>query len=611
MKRNRNRWLLTVLVAASAMACHSHEHQEGEHGHAHGPTSEAEEPQEAKEAHDDHHHGAGNLKVTLFSKTHELFVEIEPLMAGEPSQYTAHVSRLSDGRPATTGRLDVAFERSDSGGADQPLPEAATAEAPDRTGIFELAATSPGGPGMHRLTFRYRDDPVDTGWSLEVEVHPERVPVPDSELPLGVVGFSKEQQWRVPFRTDVPRSTEVRAQRRTRAVIAEDPTAMVFVSGPLSGRVDWIQGSAAPIAGRRVGKGELLGSLTVTPPPDHPWHLEAEIAQAEVQMTFIEADLQRLDALESSGLLTAGDESREHAALRTADAELKRAEQELKRQTSLTERGLSSQRDIVEAQLLVSRARAERARARRELERLEQWSSGRYELAAERVRSQAELARVKALHEALTARLTEVMAGGTRVLELRAPESGVLVSLLVPTGASVDAGNAVAAIRTGTSVLVEVQVLRADRGILQDVRAIQLCRSGWKSCRELKDPARLQVLDAPVFDAVRGMHSLSYRLNEGASLVPGEVLDATVSWGEARQAMTLPESAVIEDGTLPYVFVLADGEAFERRRVELGERLADGIVIRAGIAADDRVVIIGGYDIHVSSLTNAAQSHQH
>ncbi len=602
MNRNRTGWLLTVLVAASVVACHSHEHRDGEHGHAHGPV---------EEAHDDHHHGSGNLAVTLFSETHELFVEIEPLMAGEPSQYTAHVSRLSDGRPATTGRLDVAFMRPGPDQTGQPPGEVVTVMAPARTGIFEVAATSPGAPGTHRLTFRYRDDPVDTAWSLEVEVRPERVPVPDSKLPHGMVEFSKEQQWRIPFSTDLPRITEVREQRRTRAVIAEDPTAMVLVSGPLSGRVDWIQGSAAPVAGRRVGKGELLGSLTVTPPPDHPWHLEAEIAQAEVQMTFLEADLQRLDALESSGLLTAGDESREHAALRTADAELKRAEQELKRQTSLTERGLSSQRDIVEAQLLVSRARAERTRSRRELERLEQWSSGRYELAAERVRSQAELARVKALHEALTARLTEVMAGGTRVLELRAPESGVLVSLLVPTGSSVDAGSALAAIRTGTSVLVEIQVLRADRDILQDVRTIELCRSGWKSCRKLNDPATLQVSDAPVFDAVRGLHSLSYRLGDGASLVPGEVLDATVSRGEATRALMSPASAVIEDSTLPYVFVQVTGEAFERRRVVPGERLAEGIVIRSGISAEDRVVIIGGYDIHVSSLTTAAQSHQH
>jgi hypothetical protein len=610
MNRKTTYLLLLPLLVCLGLSCQTQEQEPiGYGGHAHGGAGHGGD--EGGGHGHGHGHGSGNLSFTLFTGTHELFGEIEPLVAGQPSQYTLHVSRLSDNYPAKLGHLDIAFFASGSAGSGQKPVAEAKATAPARTGIFEFNADSPPAPGKYRLSVRYEEAPDQSSWDLDVEVKQERVEVPESEPGPGVVGFTKEQQWRVPFRAELPQKMEVGSQRQTRAVVLVDPSATIVLSAAAAGRVVWDGTGEALIPGRRLLEGELLGHLTASPPPDHASHIEAELATTEAQSSAVKADLDRIEAVETSGLLTAEEESRETAALRTAEAEIRRAEKDLARETSLVSKGLASQKDVLEARAQIEKARAERSRAERELGRIRAWSAGRYELAEDRVRNETDLARLNAMKESLTARLAEVKAGGNRVLEIRADKGGVLVALPAPSGALVEVGSPLAQVQVGDSVLVEVRALRGDRTVLENVRSVNLLRSGWGTGRTLESLGGKVVTPVPRFDPETGFYGLTYRLTDPASLVPGEVLDAVVAFGDARAELTVPTTSVIEVSTLPYVFVLLAGESFERRRVELGPRLADRVVIRAGLDQDERVVAIGGFDIHVASLTSSLQSHQH
>ena len=606
MNREIRYMLLSALLVSFGLSCQTLERESiGYGGSAHG--SEGHGGHE--EGDHSHGHGSGNLAFTLFSQTHELFGEIEPLTAGQPSQYTLHVSRLADNNPTTQGQLELAFyDLATTHG--KPVATATDAK-PDRMGIFEFTADSPTAPGRYRLSFRYQEAEDESAWELEAEVKQERIPFPEEEPGPGVVGFTKEQQWRVPFRVELPQRVSVGNERRTRAVVGEDPATIEVVSAVAGGRVVWDGSTEALITGRAVSAGELLGHLTATPPPEHMSHLEAEISLTQTRIAAAKADLERIDALETSGLLTAEAKARESAALQTAEAELRRARRELKRQKLLVSKGLASQKDLNETKAEVEKARAEEARATQELERIEQWKSGRYELAAERVRNEAELKRLLTRLDSLTARREEVSAGGNRVTEVRASQAGVLVELVVPSGALVDVGSPLVRVRIRNSVLVEVRTLRADRPVLENARSVTLLRSGWDSGRTLDSLGAVKITPAPLYDEEMHLHRLIFRVPDAGSLVPGELLDALVSYGEPRSELSVPTTSVVEVSTLPYVFVLLEGEAFERRRVELGPRLGERIVIRSGLEQEERVVAVGAFDIHVASLTSSLQSHQH
>jgi RND family efflux transporter MFP subunit len=75
----------------------------------------------------------------------------------------------------------------------------------------------------------------------------------------------------------------------------------------------------------------------------------------------------------------------------------------------------------------------------------------------------------------------------------------------------------------------------------------------------------------------------------------------------AAEVMVLPrESVVFRDG-FPYVFVLGEGSRVAQRRVEIGPATGDGIELRSGLAAGDRVVARGAGFLGDGDLVKVVQ----
>lgn len=77
------------------------------------------------------------------------------------------------------------------------------------------------------------------------------------------------------------------------------------------------------------------------------------------------------------------------------------------------------------------------------------------------------------------------------------------------------------------------------------------------------------------------------------------------------QALVVPREAVVLMEGKPAVFVQEDG-AFEVRSVELGQALARGTVIRAGVEPGERVVVAGAYALKARMLKSLmGEGHAH
>jgi cobalt-zinc-cadmium efflux system membrane fusion protein len=82
--------------------------------------------------------------------------------------------------------------------------------------------------------------------------------------------------------------------------------------------------------------------------------------------------------------------------------------------------------------------------------------------------------------------------------------------------------------------------------------------------------------------------------NTAGNLRPGQAVAVSLPIGEQAAAVVIPQSAVLWDGFgNSSVYVRTSPESFERRGVELGQLLADGIGVRRGLHADDEVVTEG------------------
>lgn len=171
---------------------------------------------------------------------------------------------------------------------------------------------------------------------------------------------------------------------------------------------------------------------------------------------------------------------------------------------------------------------------------------------------------------------------------LRSPIAGVVVARHINVGETVQAGTTPTFTITDPSVVWVIGQLYPE-----DLRRVSV-----------GDPVviRSAVLEAPLATRVTYIGAaldpdtltvpvrIAARNPQGA-LKSGIYVDVTISPLRSEQAMLVPSAAVLRDAdNLPFVYVQAGPNDYARRRIVLGDQTGASMIIRAGLAAGDRVV---------------------
>jgi multidrug efflux system membrane fusion protein len=81
--------------------------------------------------------------------------------------------------------------------------------------------------------------------------------------------------------------------------------------------------------------------------------------------------------------------------------------------------------------------------------------------------------------------------------------------------------------------------------------------------------------------------------NEDGALVPGMFVSVRMGGGALNNALLVPESAVGNDQSKRFVFVVGAGDKAEYRPVELGADVDGSRVVLSGLKDGDRVILDG------------------
>ncbi|WCP70044.1 efflux RND transporter periplasmic adaptor subunit [Vibrio tubiashii] len=76
-------------------------------------------------------------------------------------------------------------------------------------------------------------------------------------------------------------------------------------------------------------------------------------------------------------------------------------------------------------------------------------------------------------------------------------------------------------------------------------------------------------------------------------LLPGQHIRVELREKEAQDVVIVPRRAVQTDLEGNFVMVVAEGNVAERRNVELGRQLEQGIIVQSGVSADEQVITQG------------------
>lgn len=266
--------------------------------------------------------------------------------------------------------------------------------------------------------------------------------------------------------------------------------------------------------------------------------------------------------------------------------------------------------DAAGAEASVSRATAALALAEKDLARAE-------ELHRAAVYSQRQLDAARSARDVAASDLRAAEgqrgawtgSGGGAALDIRSPLDGVVAFAEVAPGALVDAGSRLLTIVDPSRVWLYSHVTDTDAPKVEGSPGATFSVPGIEAPFHVE--GGLVAVGAAVDPDTRTVPVIFELDNAAGTLKPGMFAKVTIHTAATVEGVVIPEAAVVDDGGRPTVYVMEGGESFFARRVRLGAR-ADGVVqVLDGVAAGERVVSRGAYEIKLSTAGGAIPEHGH
>jgi membrane fusion protein, multidrug efflux system len=249
--------------------------------------------------------------------------------------------------------------------------------------------------------------------------------------------------------------------------------------------------------------------------------------------------------------------------------------------------------ELDSAQARADLAEAEAART----ESTSQFNRSR-ELLSTKAVSESTLEQLEAQMKANTAR---VAAANARLEDtvIRAPFAGRVGLRRVSVGSLVNPGTVITTLDDTSVIKVDFQVPENFLGSLREGLTVAALASAFPG-HEFE--GKVGSVDSRVDPVTRSLTVRALMPNSDNLLKPGMFLNVRIARDE-RDAMIIPEAALVPEQSRQFVFVAANGRA-ERREVQIGTREPGRVEIVSGLQPGERVVVEGtqkirdGFVIH-------------
>mgnify|MGYP000011430010 CR=1 FL=1 len=202
--------------------------------------------------------------------------------------------------------------------------------------------------------------------------------------------------------------------------------------------------------------------------------------------------------------------------------------------------------------------------------------------------SRADVEELQAAMEVAEAR---VLSART-VLEnhtIEAPFAGALGLRYISQGAFVRAGDRITTLDSISPIEV---VFSVPERYLAELEAGQRVNARSDAFPDQAFDGEVTELGTRVDPVSRTLQVKAALDNEDGRLRPGQFMSVTLTFRE-RDALLIPEEAVLSQGSEQYVFVVVEDNEVERRNLRLGQRLVGEAEVIEGLAEGERVVITG------------------
>jgi RND family efflux transporter MFP subunit len=232
------------------------------------------------------------------------------------------------------------------------------------------------------------------------------------------------------------------------------------------------------------------------------------------------------------------------------------------------------------------------------------------ELSKDKIVSERELLEVKNRHDnarALFENLNQNFdASGQRV---KSPINGYIRQVFVNNGSYVEAGKSLLSISQNKLLTLTADVSQKYAPLLAEIRSANI--------RTMQDDKvyTLEQLNGKVLSYGKSASSSNYlipvilQIENKGSFTPGSFVEVYLKTQTNSEALTVPNSSLLEDQGIYFVYLQLTPELFEKREVIPG--VTDGMrtEIVKGIFENERIVTQGAVFIKLSQSTGTLDAH--
>lgn len=232
------------------------------------------------------------------------------------------------------------------------------------------------------------------------------------------------------------------------------------------------------------------------------------------------------------------------------------------------------------------------------------------QLAEDRIVSQAELQRAKAVYETAKAAYDNLKGNfSQKGAVVRAPISGYIQRIDVSNGGFVEAGHSVVTVSQNRDLLIRAEVQPRYYSKLSDISGANIVVDGDEHVYTLAELGGCLVSYAKSTDIDCPLVPVIFRVRNSGNLLSGSFVSLYITTRSDRKVVAIPNQGIVEEMGNFFVFVQLTPELFEKRLVSLGSTDGCYTEILSGVEAGERVVTKGASMVRLAQNGAALDPH--
>ncbi|MFO7827457.1 MAG: efflux RND transporter periplasmic adaptor subunit [Bacteroidales bacterium] len=244
-----------------------------------------------------HDHGEIKLQFTVYTDQFELFAETDPFVKGQPANILAHFTNLKDFTPLSDAEITVHLKTGEN-------VVSQTINNNLKPGIFGFNLT-PEAHGAAQLVFDINTKGMNQQISVNniVIYNDEHTAVHIAEKKhkehLNAIAFTKEQSWKINFKTQYPDFKSFGKIIKTSAQVYSNPDSERLITAKTNGTIHLLK---EIFDGSEVKKGESI--LSISPNGLAENNVNVRYIEVKNNYELAKSDFERKEALAQKQIIS-------------------------------------------------------------------------------------------------------------------------------------------------------------------------------------------------------------------------------------------------------------------------------------------------------------------